>query len=60
MTTKELKYGSFIIIVILLAYIIPYTLLTNVAAWYGSFLFWSLLALVIIVINYFLTRDWGE
>lgn len=58
--SRELKYGLIIIGIVLLGYILPYTMLSNVAAWYGSFLLWSLLAIIIIIVNYFLTKDWGE
>ncbi|MFE8697884.1 hypothetical protein ACFYKT_16205 [Cytobacillus sp. FJAT-53684] len=60
MKSKELKWALIILVIILLGYILPYTLLTNVAAWYGSFLLWTILALVIIVINYCISRKWGE
>jgi len=45
-------------LLILLAYIIPYTVLTDVVKWYGSFLLWLLLGLVIIVVNFVITKDW--
>ena len=46
--------------IILLAYVIPYTILSDVAKWYGSFLFWSLIAVVAIGINIIVTRDWSD
>jgi hypothetical protein len=60
LSSRELKWGLVILGIVLLGYILPYTLLTNVAAWYGSFLLWTVLALIIILVNYFLTKDWGE
>ncbi|HLU21300.1 hypothetical protein [Lederbergia graminis] len=57
---RELKWALLILVVILLGYILPYTVLTNVEAWYGSFLIWTLLAIIIIFINYLFTRNWGE
>ncbi|MCU9612440.1 hypothetical protein OEV98_02540 [Caldibacillus lycopersici] len=57
---SEKKWAVLIFAIILLAYIIPYTLLTNVAAWYGSFLFWIVLTVGIIGINFFMTKDWGK
>ncbi|WP_042142063.1 hypothetical protein [Paucisalibacillus sp. EB02] len=53
-------WGFVIIVTILLAYIIPYTVLSDVHAWYGSFLFWGIAGLVIILANIVLTRDWRE
>lgn len=43
--------------VVLLSYVIPYTLLTGVQAWYGSFLFWSLAGLAVIGLNAYITKD---
>lgn len=53
-------WGVLILVLVLLAYILPYTLMTNVQAWYGSFLVWGVIALCIIVINIIITRDWGK
>ncbi|MCP1146038.1 hypothetical protein [Lysinibacillus endophyticus] len=58
MKGNELKWALAILIMILLAYILPYTLLTDVAKWYGSFLIWTVLTCIVIGINFFLTKDW--
>ncbi|MGQ4878927.1 hypothetical protein ACOJCM_10200 [Billgrantia sp. LNSP4103-1] len=47
-------------IVVALCYVVPYTLLTDVARWYGSFLFWALAGLAVIALNVFLTRDFKD
>ncbi|MGJ9457256.1 hypothetical protein [Oceanobacillus sp. CF4.6] len=60
MKTNELKWALFLFVIVILAFILPYTIFTNTAKWYGSFLVWTVLALITIVINYFLTRDWGK
>jgi hypothetical protein len=60
MKKNELKWAILILVFILLAYILPYTLFTNITKWYGSFLLWSLLTLIVIGINYFYTKDWGK
>jgi len=60
-SNMEKKESFWIILcglLILLAYIIPYTVLTDVVKWYGSFLLWLLLGLVIIVVNFVITKDW--
>lgn len=44
-------------LVVALCYAVPYTLLSDLPRWYGSFLFWSLAGLAVIVLNVFLTRD---
>ncbi|MFS0863902.1 hypothetical protein [Fredinandcohnia sp. 179-A 10B2 NHS] len=58
MTRKEIICGSLILLLVLLAYIIPFVFLTEISAWYGSFLFWTVSALLIIILNYILTKDW--
>ncbi len=60
MKSTELKWALLILVIVLLGYILPYTLFTNIAAWYGSFLLWTILAIAIIGINYLITRKWGE
>lgn len=58
---KKEKIGAIAIIFLtVLAYVIPYTLLTDVAKWYGSFLFWIFLTIIVIGINFYLTKDWGK
>ncbi|UDM07015.1 hypothetical protein LG409_16845 [Halomonas sp. NyZ770] len=46
--------------VVLLSYLVPYTFLSNVALWYGSFLFWTFAGLVVIALNVFITKDFEE
>lgn len=62
MKNKQRKkfWGTFIIVLILLAYIVPYTILSNVQTWYGSFLFWGIIGVLIIFANVMVTRDWRE
>jgi lauroyl/myristoyl acyltransferase len=47
-------------VVVALCYVVPYTLLTDVARWYGSFLFWALAGLAVIALNVFITRDFKD
>ena len=58
MVKKELIWAIISVILILLAYFIPYTFFSNVAKWYGSFLFWVVLGLVTIGVNLIITKDW--
>ncbi|GGA89083.1 hypothetical protein [Ornithinibacillus halotolerans] len=53
-------WGTVIILTILLAYIVPYTVLSDVQAWYGSFLYWGITGIIIIIANIILTKDWSE
>ncbi|WP_111414804.1 hypothetical protein [Billgrantia lactosivorans] len=47
-------------IVVALCYAVPYTLLGDVAQWYGSFLFWTLAGLAVIALNVVITRDFKD
>ena len=42
--------------VVVLCYVIPFTVLSQVAHWTGSFLFWTLAGLAIIALNFAITR----
>jgi hypothetical protein len=41
----------------ILCYAVPYLLLDRVNAWYGSFLFWTVAGVLVIVLNLVATRD---
>ncbi|MBL7249803.1 hypothetical protein ACLD02_16975 [Alloalcanivorax sp. C16-2] len=43
--------------VVVLCYVVPYTVLSDVHAWYGSFLFWTLAGVAVIVVNFIITKD---
>lgn len=42
------------------AFVVPYTLLFGVDAWYGSFLFWTVFALVSIGCIALIVRRWRD
>lgn len=44
----------------ILMFVVPYTLLREVNAWYGSFLFWIVGTLVVIAINVILALQWED
>ncbi len=46
--------------IMLLCFIVPFTALSGVDAWYGSFLFWVVATLAVIVINVVITGSWRE
>ncbi|HET7579858.1 MAG TPA: hypothetical protein VFK33_11315 [Bacillales bacterium] len=56
----KMAWGVLIAVLVLLAYFLPYTVLSGVYAWYGSFLVWGVIALLIIIANIFVTKDWGK
>ncbi|UYF99634.1 MULTISPECIES: hypothetical protein [unclassified Halomonas] len=54
------KWIGAIAMLVVLCCLVPYTLLSNVAAWYGSFLFWSVAGVVVIALNVFITKGFKE
>lgn len=46
-------------LLVLLCYVVPYCLLGPVQAWYGSFLFWCVVGVLVIVANIMMTRPFG-
>lgn len=42
------------------AFLIPYTVLTELPRWYGSGLYWVLFALASIIVMVWLTAEWRE
>ena len=47
-------------VIILLCYLVPYTLLSEVDEWYGSFLFWTLATAVVVGINAIVSSAWRD
>ena len=47
-------------IIVLLSYLLPYTVLSGVDAWYGSFLFWTVATAVVIAINAVVSSAWRD
>lgn len=49
-----------VLIIIVASYAVPYTLLSDVDEWYGSFLFWTLATAVVIGINAVVSSAWKD
>lgn len=49
-----------VLLIIVLCYVVPYTVLSEVDEWYGSFLFWTLASAVVIGINAVVSADWKD
>lgn len=57
---KPMSWVYVIGAVIILSGLMPYTVLSDVHAWYGAFLLWSIMGVVIIVANVMLTATWED
>ncbi|MFP4000610.1 MAG: hypothetical protein ACLFSM_01105 [Thermoplasmata archaeon] len=52
--------GIIAVIMALLSVGVPYTFLGDIASFWASYLYWTLLALITIMIGFIHLRDWGE
>jgi hypothetical protein len=57
---KTSKWIWFVWLLVLLSYVVPYGVLSDVQTWYGSFLFWTLIGALVIVANIFMTKNFKE
>ncbi|WP_106494603.1 hypothetical protein [Lentibacillus sp. Marseille-P4043] len=57
---STLIWGAIIAVLIVLAYLLPYTVMSDVKAWYGSFLIWGIIGILIIIATIIVTKDWGK
>lgn len=49
-----------VLIVIVLSYVLPYTVLRDVDAWYGSMLLWVLGTAIVIAVNAVVSSAWRD
>ena len=54
MRTSRWIWGVWALVVV--AFVLPYGLLHNVYAWYGSFLVWTLVGVGVIAVNALITK----
>ncbi|WP_010529979.1 hypothetical protein [Lentibacillus jeotgali] len=57
---SKTSWGILIVLLILSAFILPYSVLSDVQTWYGSFLLWGIIGILIIIANVMVTKDWGK
>ncbi len=60
MERRAVAWAGVVLVLVLLAYVVPYTVLSRVDTWYGSFLFWTVFGLVVIVAIWAMTRSWRD
>ncbi|MEG3114670.1 MULTISPECIES: hypothetical protein [Salinicola] len=58
MSARRWIWGVWILV--LSCYVVPYGLLGQVQAWYGSFLFWCVVGVLVIVANVMITRSFRD
>ncbi len=60
MEREGIFWAGVMAILVMLAYVLPYTVLSGVDRWYGSFLFWTVFGLAAIVVIWAMTRNWRD
>lgn len=60
MRTSRIGWLSAIVVIMAACFVVPFTLLRDVDAWYGSFLFWVIAAVAVIGINVAVSADWED
>ncbi len=60
MERKGIVWAGVVLVLVMLAYLVPYTLLSGVDRWYGSFLFWTAFGLATIAAIWMMTRSWRD
>ena len=60
MANRKSLWLVVIAVLIAAAFVVPFTLLTDVDAWYGSFLFWVLLTALVIAVNAIVSAAWRD
>jgi len=56
---KTVWFVIFVIIVVL-DFVVPYTVLRDVASFYGAYTFWAILTAITIILGYLYMRGWRE
>jgi hypothetical protein len=49
-----------VVVLIVLSYVLPFTVFRDVDRWYGSFLFWTVATVAVIGINAVVTSAWKD
>lgn len=60
MERRGLIWAGVMLALVVSAFVVPYTLLSGVDAWYGSFIFWVVFALVAIGVNAAIVGRWRD
>lgn len=58
--TTQLAWLVAVAVLVLLSFLLPYTVFREVDAWYGSFLFWILATAAVIGVNAIVSAGWED
>lgn len=60
MEREGIIWAGVMLALVVSAFAVPYTLLSGVDAWYGSFLFWTVFVLISIGVNARIISRWKD
>ncbi len=60
MANRKSLWLIVVAVLILAAFVVPYTVLRDVDAWYGSFLFWIVVTALVIGVNAVVSAAWRD
>lgn len=60
MTRGGVVWAGVLLVLVVLGFAVPFTVLSGVEAWYGSFLFWIFFALAAIGLNVLISLGWRD
>ena len=60
MESRGIVWAAVMALLVLLAYVVPYTFLSGVDQWYGSFLFWTVFGIAAIAAIWAMTASWRD
>ena len=60
MERRGFTWAGVVLALVVLAYVVPYTVLSGVDAWYGAFLFWTVFGFLAIGVIALITSSWKD
>lgn len=60
MERRGFVWAGVVMILVVLAYVMPYTVLSGVDAWYGAFIFWVIFGALAIAVIALITSSWRD
>lgn len=60
MERRGVIWAGTMLALVVSAFVVPYTLLSGVDAWYGSFLFWTVFVIISIGVNARIISRWKD
>lgn len=60
MERRGFTWAGVVLALVVLAFVVPYTVLSGIDAWYGAFLFWMVFGFLAIAMIALITSSWKD